>query len=225
MARFFLLLIVSAWLLSAPSSAQVVAAKHAQVELISKEATVSSGHDLTLGVHFTLDKGWHIYWTNPGDSGQPPSFRWQLPAGFNAGEIQWPRPDKLQSSPTLADYGYHDDVLLMVPLHVPSEKLSTKSVELVTQAKWLICREVCLPDHSELKLTLPQGQAGTNPQTASLFATAEKQLPKPWPKSWSATAESRKDDFLLRSRQASPSARLSSIRLTPDRLRTLRFSI
>lgn len=197
MSRFFLLLGLAALVHTLPLSAQPVSAKHARVELISRGSAVTPGHDLTLGVHFILEKGWHIYWINPGDSGQPPSFAWQLPQGFNAGEIEWPRPDKLQSSPTLADYGYHDDVLLIAPVHVSAEKFTAKSLDLAVEAKWLICREVCIPDHAQLKLTLPNGVADANPRTSLLFDQTSERLPRPWPKAWIAAAESRKEDFLL----------------------------
>src|SRR5437016_12511754 len=80
------------------SMAQRAQAKHAQVELLSHQASVPPGKKFLLGVHFVLERGWHIYWTNPGDSGQPPVFKWQMPAGFNVGEIMWPRPERMQSS-------------------------------------------------------------------------------------------------------------------------------
>src|SRR5947209_7877112 len=99
-------------------AAQPVPAKHSQVELLSRLTAVRPGQELLLGVHFVLEPGWHIYWVNPGDSGQPPAFKWQLPAGFSAGEIQWPRPERMQNTPQLADYGYHGDVLLAVPVRV-----------------------------------------------------------------------------------------------------------
>lgn len=184
-------------ILASSSAAQAVAAKHARVELISRVSAVAPGNILILGVHFILEPGWHIYWINPGDSGQPPSLEWQLPPRFTAGEIQWPRPEKLQSSPTLADYGYHDDVLLMVPIRVPAEKNAARSFDFAVQAKWLICREVCIPDHAQLRLTLPQGVASPNPNTAMLYARTIRLLPRPWPAKWIATAESRKEDFLL----------------------------
>src|SRR5215471_875519 len=75
-----------------------VQAKHATVELISQRSTLQPGKEQLLGVHFVMEKGWHIYWVNPGDSGQPPVFKWQLPAGLAAGEIEWPRPERMQSS-------------------------------------------------------------------------------------------------------------------------------
>src|SRR5215469_5916074 len=91
-------------------AADPVQAKHARIELLSEHASVKVGSDLLLGVHFLLESGWHIYWVNPGDSGQPPVLKWQLPPGFAAGEIKWPVPEKLKRS-TLADYGYQDDVV------------------------------------------------------------------------------------------------------------------
>lgn len=93
---------------------------HARVELLSQLASVKPGSDLQLGVHFILEKGWHIYWINPGDSGQPPSFKWHLPPGFKAGEIRWPRPERLQPSKELVDYGYDGEVLLPLAIHAPS---------------------------------------------------------------------------------------------------------
>ena len=97
-------------------------------------------------MHFQLDPGWHIYWINPGDSGQPPVLRWQLPPGFIAGEIRWPFPDKLRNS-QLADYGYKDDVALLAPLQVPQGLREGDRAEIGLQASWLVCREVCIPEY------------------------------------------------------------------------------
>src|SRR5438105_15915740 len=88
--------------------------QHARVELLA--APAASKQSLLLGIHFLFDPGWHIYWVNPGDSGQPPSVTWHLPAGFEAGEIDWPRPQRIVDSPQIVDYGYQDDVTLLVPL-------------------------------------------------------------------------------------------------------------
>ena len=100
----------------------------------------------------------------------------------------------------------------MVPVHVPADKfqggkLNGGKLDFAVQAKWLICREVCIPDHAELKLNLPEGRAETNPQTAALFAKTKEQMPGRWPKSWIATAESRKEDFLLTIQTGKPVSR------------------
>jgi hypothetical protein len=63
-----------------------------------------------------LEKGWHIYWINPGDSGEPPRVTWQLPPGFNPGVLEWPAPRRLVTS-SIVDFGYEDAVTLIVPVH------------------------------------------------------------------------------------------------------------
>jgi DsbC/DsbD-like thiol-disulfide interchange protein len=172
--------------------------KHADVELLSRQASVKPNSDLQLGVHFILEKGWHIYWINPGDSGQPPSFKWQLPPGFSAGEIQWPRPERMQPSRSLADFGYHDEVLLPLTIHAASSLNVSAPVEFNVEVKWLVCREVCIPEHADLHLSLPVGAtASLDQQHSQLFAKTDKLIPQPLPRGWNASATSDKDDFVL----------------------------
>lgn len=66
----------------AAAIAQQGAAQHAKVEFLARQTSVKPSSDVQLGVHFMLEKGWHIYWINPGDSGQPPSFQWHLRPGI-----------------------------------------------------------------------------------------------------------------------------------------------
>jgi DsbC/DsbD-like thiol-disulfide interchange protein len=173
--------------------------KHADVELLSRQASVKPNSDLQLGVHFIMEKGWHIYWINPGDSGQPPSFKWQLPPGFSAEEIQWPRPERMQPSRSLADFGYHDEVLLPLKIHASSSLNVSAPVEFNVEVKWLVCREVCIPEHADLHLSLPvsHAAAGVDQQHAQLFAETDKLLPQPLPSGWKVSFSSAKDDFIL----------------------------
>jgi DsbC/DsbD-like thiol-disulfide interchange protein len=172
-------------------------AQHAKVELIADKASIKAGDDVLLGVHYVLDPGWHLYWINPGDSGQPPSFDWKLPSGFVAGETKWPRPERLSSS-QLVDYGYKDEVLFIVPVQTSSTINGSAPVTVALNAKWLICREVCIPDRAQLHLSLPVSM-GT-PETsanADLFAHTKRLLPKPAPKNWKTSVRSGKEDFVL----------------------------
>lgn len=180
-------------------------AQHARVELLARQAAVKPGSELHLGVHFKLEKGWHIYWTNPGDSGQPPSFKWHLPPGFGAGKIQWPRPERLQPSNELVDYGYGDEILLPLTIHTPSAISNGASVEFGTEAKWLVCREVCIPEQTNLHLTLPvSSTTSVDQQHAQLFERTEKLLPRPLPSGWKASFTSTKDDLVLIIRVGKP---------------------
>jgi DsbC/DsbD-like thiol-disulfide interchange protein len=184
--------------------AEPVQGKHARIELLAQQSAVAPGADLLLGVHFLLEPGWHIYWINPGDSGQAPVLKWELPAGFTAGEIEWPRPGRMQSTPELADYGYHDQTLLMVPIIVP-KSWTGPAANIGLDAKWLICREICLPDHAQLHLSLPlAAKAAIDPASAAIFAGTQKLLPKPLPAGWKASAESGKNAFVLALRTGKP---------------------
>lgn len=179
----------------APAPARA-STRHAQIELLSQTRGVSANQPLWLGVRFLLEKGWHIYWVNPGDSGQPPVLHWKLPPGFSPGEIGWPRPELIRNS-QIADYGYDGDILLLVPVRVPAQ-LSTNPAEIAVEINWLICREVCLPEHTFLQRSLPVlDRAVPDPIAARLIADAKRLLPRPWPRNWTVRADSRRGSFLL----------------------------
>jgi DsbC/DsbD-like thiol-disulfide interchange protein len=106
----------------------------------------------------------------------------------------------MQSSPQLADYGYHDDVLLVVPVRVPPsiKGSSGSALSFGLEVKWLICREVCLSDRAQMQISLPAGtNSAENPASLQLFSKAEKLWPKPLPSAWRVRATSGKDDFVL----------------------------
>ncbi len=199
--------------------AQQGSAQHAVVELLARQASAKPGADLQLGVHFILESGWHIYWINPGDSGQPPSFTWELAPSFTAGQIQWPHPERIQPNKELADFGYHDDVLLPINIHVPRRLGTSNPVEFAVEVKWLICREVCIPEHANLHLSLPVStMERVDQQHASVFAKAAKFIPKSLPRAWDASVTSAKDDFVLTIRADKPITQAEFFPLDPGEI-------
>src|ERR1700735_3875032 len=82
---------------------------HAKIELIADLTPPRGDARLHAGLLFHLDPGWHIYWQNAGDSGEPPKVVWNLPAGYSARPIEWPAPKRLGSG-SIIDYGYEDQV-------------------------------------------------------------------------------------------------------------------
>lgn len=199
--------------------AQQGSAQHAKVELLARQVAVSPGKDLQLGVHFMLEKGWHIYWINPGDSGQPPSFTWHLPPGFTAGEIRWPLPERLHPSKELVDYGYGDEVLLPLTIHTPSAISNSAPVEFGSEAKWLVCREVCIPERAQLHLTLPVSSIlSVGQQHAQLFDRTDKLIPQPLPLNWKVSFAEAKDELLLMVRADKPITQAEFFPLDPGQI-------
>ena len=134
--------------LAASSSADGL---HVHVQLVMPQSVLNRGESADIGLYFKLEPGWHVYWKNAGDSGEPPRIRWTLPEGISAGEMQFPAPKRLPLGP-LMDFGYEDEVLFPLTLNVAN---TVKPGPAILDAKvyWLVCREVCIPGKAELALT------------------------------------------------------------------------
>jgi DsbC/DsbD-like thiol-disulfide interchange protein len=176
---------------------------HGTLELVAENQWVTPGHGFSLGLHFQLEKGWHIYWVNPGDSGEPPRVTWQLPPGLSPGMIEWPAPRRLGTS-SIVDFGYEDAVTLIVPVHAESGLAEQPLARLGAEIKVLVCREMCIPGKTQLSLTLPIKSVPPAPdvRTRGLFAAARKDLPRPAPQNWKFTVNDAKDSFVLASNVA-----------------------
>ena len=190
----------AALLLSAASAqAEGTPIPHGTLELIARDESIAAGHTLDLGLRFQLEKGWHIYWVNPGDSGEPPRVQWQLPAGLTAGAMEWPTPRRLESA-SIVDYGYEDTVLLIVPLHAAASLAALQPVRLGAEVKLLVCsHEMCIPGKAQLSLTLPIKSQPPAPdaRTAALFTATRKSLPRPAPENWRFSVADANDSFVL----------------------------
>src|ERR1700685_1711902 len=121
---------------------------HGTLELVAENQWIAPGQKFDLGLHFQLEQGWHIYWVNPGDSGEPPRVEWQLPAGLSAGGTEGPAPRSF-GAVCIVDFAYEDAVTLMVPRHAEASLAAQQPVRLVAQVKVLVCREMCIPGKAQ----------------------------------------------------------------------------
>ncbi len=171
---------------------------HGSLELIAENQWISIGHPFYLGLHFQLERGWHIYWVNPGDSGEPPRVTWQLPPGLSPGMIEWPAPRRLGTS-SIVDFGYEDAVTLIVPVHAEGSLAAQPLANLGAEMRVLVCREVCIPGKTQLSLSLPVKSRPPAPEmrTRELFAAARKDLPRAVPQNWEFSVDDAKDSFVL----------------------------
>lgn len=145
---------VTAQNLLAPSS---VRSEQVTAELLAHAPQgMGVGQPVWLGLQLTHAPGWHTYWQNPGDSGLPTQLDWQLPAGVQVGDLVWPTPKKFPLGP-LANYGYDGTLLLVVPLTITPEFRATK-LEVGLNASWLVCRQECIPEEGQFRLSVPSAQ-------------------------------------------------------------------
>jgi thiol:disulfide interchange protein DsbD len=186
---------------AAPNSADVA---HLHVELIIPQKTLYTGEvPNDAGLYFKLEPGWHIYWRNAGDSGEPPQVRWTLPDGITAGAMEFPAPKRLPLGP-LMDFGYEDEVLFPIEIHV-SKGAKLGLAILHANVNWLVCREVCIPGKAELELEYPIDRGPldlieTRPLSERFFGFGHKslpELPKSLPSSDTAVFQPTPTGFLL----------------------------
>jgi len=133
--------------------ADTVASEHVKLQLVSEVETIQAGKPFWIAVHFEIEKDWHIYWKTPGDAGMAPQFIWDVPRGFQVGEIQWPYPKRIILS-TLANFGYENEVLLMTEITPSSELEDGTEIAMTVHVDLLICKEECIPAAADLELLL-----------------------------------------------------------------------
>lgn len=133
------------------------------VRLIS---AANTGPDVQLALQFQLAPGWHIYWSNPGDAGFPPGITAAAPASF--GPLTFPPPQLFRQGPVTA-YVLSGNVLLPFMAHSAGPSITAA-------ASWLVCSNICIPEHASFTLPLPGGPSAE----AALF-TGPKIIASPFP--------------------------------------------
>ena len=159
--------------------AEPVKTGHAAVELIAEHAAVVPGDQFLGALKLDLQDGWHVYWKNAGDSGEPPEIEWKLADGVSAGAFTWPAPHAIPIA-TLMNYGYEHQVVLPFQVNLPAGLKAGDKVELKGQARWLICSDVCVPEQAQINLTLPVEASPRSDEAASklIFETLSA-IPQP----------------------------------------------
>ncbi len=180
----------------APASATTI--PHGTVDLVAEDQSIAPGRTLYVGLHFQIEKGWHTYWVNPGDSGEPPRAVWHLPAGMAAGEMQWPAPKRFGST-TIADFGYDGEPTLLVPIHAPDYLKPEEAAQIGADLGVLVCREICIPGKAHVSVSLPIKPEPPQPDTRAreLFAAARGSLPRIAPSEWRVTVLDETDTFIV----------------------------
>jgi thiol:disulfide interchange protein len=172
--------ILMAWAFATAAAAAPVNSGHLTAELVPQTQGIAPGQTVHIALHQQILPGWHTYWRNPGDSGEPTRLKWTLPAGWRAGDIVWPTPRRLPVGP-LVNYGYEDDVVLPLAITAPAGARPGQAVTLKAAASFLVCKDICVPEDATLTLVLPvvAAPAGPDPQWGGRIAKALADAPRP----------------------------------------------
>jgi len=177
-------------------------APHVTVRLLVPPRQIYPGESFPAGLDFKMEEGWHVYWTNAGDSGEPPAIDWKLPQGIKAGTMQFPAPKRLPLGP-LMDFGYEGEVVFPVPIQVGDANYGAPMVSIGGHVTWLVCREVCIPGKADLNVSreivggAKDVTIGPDASAQALIARFTARLPKELPSSDMAQFQSTAKGFVL----------------------------
>ncbi|HMT44821.1 MAG TPA: protein-disulfide reductase DsbD family protein [Chakrabartia sp.] len=162
-------------LLGSPAVAQEA---HIKAELIA-EGPVAPGGSTMLAIRFVPDAGWHGYWKNPGDAGQPATFEWTKPATLTLDAPRFPVPEKLVIA-GLMNHVYNGEHVLLLRLSASADVPMGAVLPVSVKANWLACtNSICVPESGTLQTRITVGQSAPDAASRTRFDGWRAQLPQP----------------------------------------------
>lgn len=147
-----------------------------EVTLRSGRTQVKPGETFYVALDQKIAPGWHTYWRNPGDSGEPTSISWTLPSAVSASAIKWPKPEAIPFGP-LVNYGYSERVVLPVAITVPAAAKIGDLLKLGADVTWLECSDICIPGEAKVAIAVEIGASARDSGDAPLINQTISELP------------------------------------------------
>jgi DsbC/DsbD-like thiol-disulfide interchange protein len=134
-----------------------------RAQLLSPVEAVVPGSTVWFGLALTIAPGWNTYWSNPGVTGLPPSVTFGEGDNSITPELFFPvaATKAFGGDDTLLTYGYSDQVIHPFAMTVPASTAGSYVLE--GEARWLVCRELCIPESQPVRLALPVVTAAQTP--------------------------------------------------------------
>src|SRR5437899_1892543 len=90
-----------------------------KAQLLADVSSVKLGEPFAVGVMLRMAPGYHVYWINPGDSGQATSVTLNASPVSKIESIRFPTPYRIELPGGLVNYGYENEVMLLAKVTPP----------------------------------------------------------------------------------------------------------
>ncbi len=151
-----------------------------RVTLLAEVDRVRAGEEFLVGLRYTIEPHWHIYWKNPGDSGMPTTATLDAPEGFTVGPLLFPGPERITMPGDIVNFGYEDEVVLFWTVTAPEDLGDAREFRFHAKSDWLMCEEICIPGDGEGAVTLPRAADGDEvARDREAFRASLDRLPRP----------------------------------------------
>ena len=213
--RFLLLLVVliSSFGFTHSSLAQ----QGLKIQLVSEVSAIVPGQPFTVGFWLEHDRGSHTYWRFPGIVGVPTQMKWQLPRGWQAGELICPEPERTLMFKIKAQ-GFDRDVMLRTEITPPANLKVGESITLTGLASWMCCGNTCHPGSMELSLTLPVAAATELNSKWHKLLDAERVRAEQKSDAWTSTVSEKGNEISLVIKPVTPEARVCKNQREADKI-------
>ncbi len=127
------------------------------VSMIVRACTPSAtkNQNVMIACTFTIPKGWHVYWSNPGASGVATTIEIKGPKGLIIDPVRYPRPMVFGKEPDIT-YGYKNQLTLLVQIGVPDIfPADMTTLDLVVRGEWFVCRDKCFFGSATKSIKIP----------------------------------------------------------------------
>ena len=130
-------------------------ANQVTARVITPVESVVPGETLWFGLSLEIADGWNTYWKNAGSTGLPPTLELSDGQTEIQPELLFPaaKTKPFGEDTSLLTYGYMEEVLHPFQVTVPESVSGQWS--LMGEARWLVCREICIPESQVVSLSLP----------------------------------------------------------------------
>ncbi len=186
----------------------VLDAPHARASLRVEVVRATAERPFLAAVEVDTDPHWHVYWSNPGDSGIPTKVEWRAPKGWRVEPLDFPAPHRFAPG-GVAAYGYEGKALFLARV-TPSATAGTLSANV----RWLVCANACVPGSALVATKVGVGSRIEASRDALSLRRALASLPEP-ATGWTVTAVKGPKGVVLTATPPKNSRALSKVEFFP----------
>ncbi|MFT7145002.1 MAG: DsbC/DsbD-like thiol-disulfide interchange protein/cytochrome c biogenesis protein CcdA, partial [bacterium] len=152
-------------ILSLNASAQE---NHVSARIIIEEENIPTDKPFNIGVVLNIQPGWHIYAENPGNSGFKTEVKWSFDKKVKVSEKNTaPTPSRYETA-GIVNYIYKNQTLYFNQAQY-MDKEKDFSLFATAHVKYLVCKEVCIPEELVVERAFTLGPNKTASVDAKLF--------------------------------------------------------
>lgn len=165
---------VSLW----AAESEIIDTGRVNAQIVSSHDIVAPGQTFHIALRTQLDEGWHTYWRNSGDSGEPVQITWAVPDTLSYGEIIWPLPNTIATGPII-NYGFEGLPYFPVEFKVSEDAIIGETLFVEADVYYLVCADICVPESTQLSLQVFVGTPELDERWNDAISNAINTAPKP----------------------------------------------